>query len=335
MKIRGIEFGSVFMAAGARNFDGKGYWFHPLLHLFTVRDPFKGSTLVTKTTTWNARLNPASGEGNMPMKDDGITPAERFPRCVYVTPKSWLRGEILNAVGLSGPGAVPLVMSGRWKTFTKPFVISFMAVGKTRPDRILEWACFVKLLKENADSFMAPFAVEINVSCPNVGLDARHLIEDVWKMLSLGACLKIPFIVNINLLISPETATQIALHPDCDAISQSNSIPWGTFPERIPWKELFGSDESPLVKRGLSPGGYSGPRALPILRDWIRAARQTDLQKPLIVGGGIQTKADLIEVLELGKPLVKGVKFGVLPMVRPWRVQPMIRAANTWFAAYS
>lgn len=74
MILRGIDFGPVLDASGVRNFDKKGYPFHPLFYLFGLR--FGGSSFVTKTTTLLAR------QGNMSLKKDGVTPKEWVPKCI-------------------------------------------------------------------------------------------------------------------------------------------------------------------------------------------------------------------------------------------------------------
>src|SRR5687768_15371924 len=104
MRLRSIEFGPVFNAAGAQGFFGEGYPYHRWWKLMGLT--FKGCGLVAKTTTLHQR------PGNMPLQDDGITPQEWRPKCIVVRP---LQGVVLNAVGLSGRGAKPLLDDGRWQ----------------------------------------------------------------------------------------------------------------------------------------------------------------------------------------------------------------------------
>jgi len=49
MILRGIEFGNVFNASGARGFFGEGYVYHRLWRPFGLS--YDGSTFVAKTTT--------------------------------------------------------------------------------------------------------------------------------------------------------------------------------------------------------------------------------------------------------------------------------------------
>ena len=318
MLLGNVDFpGYVLNAAGARGFFPEGYWFHRL-----TNPDWVGSIFVTKTTTARPQ------EGFMPMRKDGVTPKELFPRCIYV--RKALGGHILNSVGLSGPGAEALVAEGSWQIWPHPFVISFMAVGDTHDKRMWECRMFAALIART--EFRSKFAIEINVSCPNVGLDHAELVGEVTEMLGIFAGLGVPLIVNVNLLFPVTAAAEISKHPACAAVSQSNSIPWGAFPEKIPWKKLFGSDVSPLERRGFKPGGYSGPYAFPIMVDWIRKAREARYDtRWLIVGGGIQSVEDAEYAVRFGDPIIMGIKLGIVGIVRPWRVQPIIRHVNSYF----
>src|SRR5208282_391343 len=94
--LRGIDFGNVFNASGARGFHGEGYWFHRLWRPFGL--DYAGSTFVAKTTTLMPRM------GNMPIDESG-KPVGMLPDCIVVKPAA---GVVLNAVGLSGPGILAL-----------------------------------------------------------------------------------------------------------------------------------------------------------------------------------------------------------------------------------
>src|SRR3990167_10121613 len=102
MRLRGIWFRPVATAAGTQGFFGEGYWYHPLWKRLGMT--FKQCGFVAKTTTLQMRV------GNMPLQADGITPQHMFPRCIVV---SLRKGVVLNAVGLSGPGARALLDDGR------------------------------------------------------------------------------------------------------------------------------------------------------------------------------------------------------------------------------
>ena len=64
MKLRGIEYGSVFDAAGVEGMLREGQRLHPLFRfLFPGMYSFKGVAFVSKTITW------LSNAGNMPLEE--------------------------------------------------------------------------------------------------------------------------------------------------------------------------------------------------------------------------------------------------------------------------
>ena len=145
MKLRGIDFGPILDASGAQGFFGEGYWYHRFLKPIGL--DFTGCTFVAKTTTLEPR------KGNMPMKKNCITAKEWKPRCVKVY---FRKGIMLNAVGLSGPGAKALFEAGQWQKRTKPFFISFMSIEESPEKRIDELQEFVKLFAEYLPRFDFP-----------------------------------------------------------------------------------------------------------------------------------------------------------------------------------
>lgn len=236
MKLHDVEFGCVFNASGARNLTGQGYWFH------RVGSPFglecRGSTFVAKTTTLLPRA------GNMPLKEDGETPREWKPRCIVVNHR---KGIALNAVGLSGPGAKRLLDSGRLQGRTDPLVLSFMSMQTTPADRAEGLRQYVHLMSGYLPTFLAPVALQINFSCPNVGLNPHELVEEVGQAMEIAGALEIPLVPKFNATVPVEPIVEISRHPNFSALCMSNTIPWGQIADRIDWLELFGTAQSPLL----------------------------------------------------------------------------------------
>jgi len=289
MKLRGIEFGHVFNASGARGFVGEGYWFHRFARPFGLS--WEGSTLVTKTTTLFPR------EGNMPLDTEG-RPMDLFPRCIVVKAPA---GVVLNAVGLSGPGAHALANRWRAELPSDPVVISMAYVKVDEVDRL---GTFARGLADVVGGVLRlrakdTTAIQVNVSCPNTGEGAgRRAAEEATAFLDAFAPLDVPAMVKINALTPVTIAARIAEHPGCDALVVSNTIPWGQLPERIDWKGLFGSNVSPLARFG--GGGLSGAPLLSIVADWLIDARGSGIKKPIVGGGGILTKADADVLIDAG-----------------------------------
>jgi dihydroorotate dehydrogenase len=277
---------------------------------------------VSKTITLLPR------EGNMPLQRDWMTPQERLPRCIHVDP---IGGHVLNCVSLSNSGAKVHFDRPRIRYGKDPFVISYAAVAETREERMEEFRVFLELFVSEKEYFLSRAILEVVLGCPNTGHDQRELLAEVSEMMDMALAFGEKLIININLVVMPEKAVEISNHPGCAAVSQSNSIPFGCFPDQIPWHILYGKI-SPLEIRGFKPGGYSGPCALPVLRHWVEQARNLQMgRRWLIVGGGIQSVEDADLICRVGGGALLGIKLGVVCIVRPWRVQRIIKAVNKHF----
>ena len=323
VQLRGIYFPSVCNASGAQGFFGEGYWYHGL---FMLKRALKRVGFVSKTTTIEPRLNPGKKQGNMPMTPDGITPKEWKPKCIIVNP--WT-GDVLNAVGLSGPGAKSLIERKIWqRRDSDPWFLSFMSVlseKQARLDQLKEWVRL--LLASKIHNWNSCTGIEWNVSCPNTKLDPSDLIGEIGEGLDILGALNVPIRIKFNALAPVrEIAELIMSHPACDAVVMGNTIPWGKFPEIIPWRKCFGSDISPL--KHLDGGGLSGPRLLPIHCQWIQEAIGYGLQKPIWGCGGIYSPRDVDSYKEAG---ASGIQIGSGAIVRPWRMARTIRHANRLF----
>lgn len=322
MRLRGVEFGSVFNASGARGFAGEGYWFHRLWRPFGLS--YEGSTFVSKTTTLTPR------GGNMVLGEDH-RPARLLPDCIVVKPFS---GVVLNAVGLSGPGLAALATgagavgtsraaAGPWAAGLPegPVVLSVMSVADTSSRRTCEVARMVSLLEPLVDALgRSRVAIQVNVSCPNVGVNPANLAAEARVYLNDVEALGVGVMVKLNAIVPVDVAVRVADHPACDAVVVSNTIPWGKLPDRIDWAGIFGTDVSPLARYG--GGGLSGAPLLPVVVDWIAEARRVGLRKPVVGGGGILSEGDADRVLDAG---ASAVELGSVSILRPWRVRGIIR----------
>ena len=310
MKLRGIDFGCVLDASGTEGFFGEGYPYQKALGI-----NFSGATFVAKTMTMRPRA------GNMRIREDGSLPWRPLrPDCIVVKP---FKGVALNAVGLSNPGAVALLAQGKWQEREEPFFLSFMAVGVTKEERMKEFDGFVRILSRFKKLFRSPFGLQINLSCPNVGLHPERLVEEAIDVLTATSILDIPLMLKFNILLPVEAAWEISKYPACDALCVSNTIPWGALPRLINWRELFGSDESPFKKYG--GGGLSGAPLLPFVRRWVKSARLADIAKPINAGGGILHPDDADTLFEAG---ADSVFVGSVSFLRTWRVRAIIKRAR-------
>lgn len=316
MQLRGIEFGNIMGASGVQGFFGEGYWFHPFLKPFGL--DFTGMTFVAKTTTLAERA------GNMPLTGSH-TPREYLPRCIKVQP---LRGNMLNAVGLSGPGLPKLLRTGRWQQRTAPFWISFMSVAATKAERLEELQLAIAMLSLDKPSFKTAFGLQINVSCPNTGHDTGALIGEILEVIQIAKSLGVPVMLKFAVdTATPDDMMVLNDHPDCDAICVSNTIKFGA--PGINWEQAWGDETSPLADLG--GGGLSGETLRPLVCDWIKRLREKGFTKPINGGGGILHPVHVCEYYSAG---ASSVFIGSAAALRPWRVKSIIETANnldfTW-----
>ncbi len=325
MKLKGIDFGKAIGASGIQGFFSENeykyhhkWWYKRIMGLLGYS--LEGMTFCAKTMTLFAN------KGNAELEDDGVTLKEFLPDCIK--PYIW-HGIALNAVGLSNIGAHGLLRKNIWQERTKPFMLSFMAIGKTKEERLTELEEFVDVLKFFLLNFKAKIALQINVSCPNMGHNQDELIDEIIPFLETASVLGIPLVPKLNILVNPETAFKISQHPACDAICISNTIPFGQLPDKIDWKDLWGGKEifSPLAKYG--GGGLSGKLLFPLLCEWLDEAEQYEFTKPIIAGGGIMSHYDVETLREYN--IVKAISPGSVVFLRPWRLGKIIRTANKLF----
>ena len=325
--LRGVDYGPVQCASGAMGWFGEGYWYHRMVPGLD----WKGCTFVAKTTTLNAR------QGNMALDEQGRA-REWLPKCVVVKMR---KGVVLNSVGLSGPGAEALFTTGKWQDRDDPFFLSFMSVANNKADRLGEAIRFVQLLQQVADGFKAPFGLQVNLSCPNTGHDTAGIAREAREILTVFQGLRenqsIPIIPKFNVLYPVEALCEIERL--ADGICVSNTIPWGQLPADIPWHNLFNlpSDEAaclawddPEMRGLLSPlahlggGGLSGWPLLPLVAEWVKAARKSGFEKPINAGGGILAPKDVDVLAKAG---ADSVFLGSIAILRGWRLRKTVQRA--------
>ncbi len=323
MELRGVRFPPISSAAGAAGFySPKEYWYH------RFGSPWKICGLTQKhmgrvAKTMTAQRNP----GNMLMKGDGITPRNWLPPCILVRP---FQGVTLNSVGLSNPGAPDLLRRNIWQQQPGPFRLSFMAPEKLGPvlDQVREFTD--EMLSHAPHEWRSQIGIEVNISCPNIGKKSSHSIDldQVGSSLDILGELKLPIQVKLSATVSVSDAKQIAAHRECDAITMSNTIPWGELANRIDWHRLFGTTVSPL--ENLGGGGLSGWPLQQIVLDWCTEALNCSFPKPVIACGGIDSSQAVL--LFSNNPIVKEVQVGTAGMLYPWRMRRIIRTAHQLFS---
>lgn len=326
-----MKFEPCWVGSGTRGFFGEGYWYHKL-PFFRWWLKWVGSTFVAKTVTADKT------EGNMPLQGAKklFQPKEWFPRCIWFSIR---RAITLNSVGLSNPGGQVLLDNGLAESQDEPFQISFMAIKKTKAERLDEARRFRNMLVEKAFALRArdrlKFGLQINMSCPNTGHDPAELMGEALELLDIFAEMRIqfqmPVIVKLNLLAPLEMIEAIAAHEACDCICITNTIPLSEARKLFPLPRAL-RKVSPLELRDqkFGAGGISSPAMLTELAAKIIGMREHGIEIPVNAGGGIRKTDDvdfLVRIAGLRRG-VDSVSIASAAMVRPRQVIGIIRRAN-------
>lgn len=260
-------------ASGALSYDGKGWpWEQPWRWIGCLKPAL--FTSVTKTLTLEPR------KGNLRWYNPF--------RCVR-----FIRGGVVNAVGLSNPGIDwwckkigPTVDSKKI-----PLVVSIFGEPKE----------LIKIVKKLDDFDLV--GVEVNVSCPNT---KTNILQDTARAIESCEVVKANsrFPVIYKSSVTHDVA-QIVKRVEgmIDAISINS----------VPWEIIFSNrKKSPLEKLG--GGGVSGRVAQPFT--WGLVKRLTELTAIPVIGPSVWDFKDLKMVRECG---AQAVSFGSVFMFHPWR----------------
>jgi dihydroorotate dehydrogenase len=320
-----VEFGPVFTAPGVPGLVGEGHPYQRAYRL-VLGDIYEGGiTPAYKTFTMPPR------DGNMPLREDGLTPRQLIPRCVKVR---WLSGHTVNCVGLSSHGARFYFDLHEYEKKEHPFVITFMSAATKHEKRMAEWDEFIEMLAvEYLPLFPKDthFAIVANHGCPNVGVDHSLLFDEINEIHDKASRLTNEFGIPIGANFSPvnplEGIMRAANHPKCAFLWIGNTIRFGY--EEIDWQRVWGSATSPLLKYFPGqPGGLSGPACLEYTIRCILALRAKGVTLPIVGGNGIQSVEAAALVFAAG---ADAIALGIVGLVRPWRVRRIIKFAHEYY----
>lgn len=317
LELAGVPFGSIFCATGARGFYGEGYPFHKYWKRAGMM--WDGTSFSGKTLTLLPR------KGNMPLKEDGVTPIELVPKCIWASFRN--DGEMLNAVGLSNKGAKFYLSTGNYHKLDKPFFISFMCLAEDAAGREEELRDFCMMLRSYMP-FKTSVALQMNFGCPNSGHNLTEFYSEICKLLEIAkSLLGIPVVANTNALMP--TSVLLEVSRMADALWIGNTIPFRepSTIGRIDWSR-FGS-VSPIRRRGIEgDGGLSSPACLPFTLEKIQELRDSGVHIPIVGGNGIRTVEDISDLDRVG---ADAVFIGSIAVVRPHRMKEIIDWARFTF----
>lgn len=332
MELRGKEFGHIAGGSGVQGFFGRGdeYPHHRLLAPLGLLD-FTGMTFVAKTVT----LEPNAGNLHVD-PTDGFTVRQWKQECIHVSPRSWWNGVAINKVGLTNPGLKALLDRNDWQKRTDSFALSFMSIKLKTEEKIRELESAVRILLAHLSDFRAPIALQINLSCPNVGIDhSEGFVDEAMRSLDAASRLGIPIQLKVDALTSIYDLMVIEGHPALDGIVTSNTIKFATAIPGVDWEKLYGFTVSPLETVG-SPaaggGGASGAILFPLVESQVTRLRAAGFRKAIQAGGGVRS-VDHVRRLRLAG--ADSVFIASQAILEPWNVAPTIRGANRLFGGTS
>ena len=197
---------------------------------------------------------------------------------------------MINAIGLQNPG-VDKVVNEEIKKLAK--VYKHQVIANVGGHSVYEYVETVKKFNDCEEVF----AVELNISCPNVkgggmafGTNpevAYNLVSEVRKVCKKPLIVKLS--PNVTDIVEMAKAVEKA---GADAISLINTL----LGMRIDLKTA-----KPIIS--IKKGGFSGPAIFPVaVRMIYEVAHAVNI--PLIGMGGVSTAYDVIEMMYAGASLV-------------------------------
>ncbi|MBS1722617.1 MAG: hypothetical protein JSS66_06360 [Armatimonadetes bacterium] len=283
--LRGTNFGKAFNGAGARGFFGHGNPFQK-----NVRVDWSGATFVSKSVT----RYPNTGN----------------PDAFETLPD----GGLVNAVALDNPGLDQLLSEGTWQALRQPFVISLGFAGTEDWQHLKDAEAMSTLLQRHRSYFQAPFAVELNVQCPN----KRYVSEKVLSRLTLALQpLDVPVIVKVGLHNTVDEVCNMLYGCVFDALNIGNSVRWGSKNVNYDWSESSGLE-----------GAVSGARCLFDRLLALVTELRPRIDIPLCANGGVSTVEDIEQLAAAG---ADAVAFWSVSYHHPDRVPALVAKAKQVF----
>ena len=214
---------------------------------------------------------------------------------------------LVNAIGLQNPGVDKVVNE---ELFKLKEVYNDLVIANVGGHSVTEYVETCKKFND-ADSV---FAVELNISCPNVkgggmafGTDpevASTLVKEVKKVLKKPLIVKLS--PNVTDIVKMAKAVEDA---GADAISLINTL----VGMRINLKT-----GEPIIS--IKKGGYSGPGIFPVaLRMVYEVSHAVNI--PVIGMGGISNAYDVLEMMYAGASLVM---VGAENLIDPYACKKII-----------
>ena len=214
-----------------------------------------------------------------------------------------------------------ILSGGRLQAQTEPFFLPFRPTGDSPSSRMENTREAVSLIQDALSGFSVTIGLVIDLSRISLE-DPAAFTAEAKALLAACAPLGLPLVPEVSVLCGPDSASDILMDANADALLVSDSIAWSDLPPNAQ-QVFFRTTASPLAKAG---GGYvSGKYLLPLTVEWVRQLKRQFVMKPVIAGGSVLRPQDVNALKEAG---TSAIAIGAVRSLRPWNVLRIVRRAN-------
>lgn len=213
------------------------------------------------------------------------------PRIGNPTPRvTETPGGMLNSIGLQNPGVDAVIekYSATWATWRVPVIVN--VAGESVED-------YVQVTRR-LEGVPGVAAIELNISCPNVGKGGLQFAIDAGAAGEVTAAVRRATDLPLLVKLSPNVAD---IRPIARAIADAGADAL-TAINTLSGIALAPDRNRPLL--GNIYGGLSGPAVKPVALRIVYEAAQA-VKIPVIAIGGVTELADVLDFLAVGAAAVQ------------------------------
>jgi dihydroorotate dehydrogenase (NAD+) catalytic subunit len=213
------------------------------------------------------------------------------PRIGNPTPRvTETPGGMLNSIGLQNPGVDAVVekYAETWTTWKTPVIVN--VAGESVHD-------YVEVTRR-LDGVPGVAAIELNISCPNVGAGGLQFAIDAGAAAEVTAAVRRATDLPLLVKLSPNVAD---IRPIARAIADAGADAL-TAINTLSGIAVAPGRERPLL--GNIYGGLSGPAVKPVALRVVYEAAQA-VRIPVVAIGGVTELADVLDFLAVGAVAVQ------------------------------
>ena len=213
------------------------------------------------------------------------------PRIGNPTPRvSETPGGMLNSIGLQNPGVDAVIerYAPLWVTWRTPVIVN--VAGESIAD-------YVEVVRR-LDGVPGVAAIELNISCPNVGRGGLQFAIDESAAAAVTAAVRRATDLPLLVKLSPNVAD---VRPIARAIAAAGADAL-TAINTVSGIAVAADRRRPLL--GNVFGGVSGPAVKPVALRVVYEVRQV-VDIPIVAIGGVTALADVLDFLAVGAVAVQ------------------------------